>query len=891
MIRILFFLVFVSSLGMSASLRAQQPPIIDRATLFDNPEIAGGQISPDGKWMSFLKTHKGVMNIWVKPLEAPFEKAVPVTADTTRPIRGYFWTWDSRYILYVQDKGGNEDFHIYALNPQAKAGADGVPESRNLTPYDKARAFIYSVSRKDPDLLMVGLNDRDAAWHDLYQISISSGQRTLVRQNDDRIGGWYFDWDEQLRFASKTRDDGFNEILRLDGDAWTKIYEVDPLEAAGILSFTPDNKQLYLTTNKGRNFTELVLFDPITLQETRVDSDPEGRVDLGTASFNANSRLLEYTQYEDERERIYFKNPKLEAEYRFLQKQFPGKEVSMGSGDKDERLALVSVYSDDDPGAVYLFDRKTRKVTLQYRPRPKLDPSQLSSMQAISYPSSDGLMIPAFLTLPKGLKPSKLPLVVLPHGGPWARDYWGYDGYAQFLANRGYVVLQPNFRSSTGYGKAFLDAGNGQWGDLMQDDITWGVKYLVDQGYADPERVGIMGASYGGYATLAGVTFTPDLYKAGVAIVAPSNMNTLLASIPPYWESIRKFFYLRMGDPTTPEGLAQLERQSPLNHVSAIRTPLMVVQGANDPRVKKAEADQIIVAMRENKIPVSYILAPDEGHGFARPVNNMAFLAAAEKFLAQHLGGRYQADMPDDVAQRLQEITVDINTVERPMSAAELAALAATAAEVKPMLPLPKGDYQFEASINIAGQVIPLQVARSVAQNDAGEWVIKENSNSMMGQISDEIVLTAEQQWKSRKISQGPVKMDMEVGAESVAVNIDMNGQKQEVAVPVEKTFAPDGAGFDMWLASLNLKPGARFFFRIVDAQTMQPRDMEGEATGMETLTIGSKTYETLVVKTKVAADGTNPATYWLANGFALKSEATLTQMSGAKYEVVWKNE
>lgn len=886
--RSLLLLTFVCQMGIFSVLQAQKVPLIDRAVFFDNPEIAGGQVSPDGKWMSFVKTHKGVMNIWVKALDAPFEAAKPVTADTTRPIRGYFWTWDSQYILYVQDKGGNEDFHIYALNPQGKMMEDGVPESRNLTPYDKTRAFIYSVSRKNPDLLMVGLNDRDPAWHDLYEIKISTGERTLVRQNEDRIGGWYFDWDEKLRFASKTRDDGYTEILRLDGDKWTSIYEVDALESAGIVAFTPDNTQVYMTTNKGRNFTELVQLDPLSSKEKVIDRDPEGRVDLGTASFNPNSRKLEYTQYEDDRERIYFKNPKLEAEYRFLQKQFPGKEISMFSGDKEERVVLVSVYSDNDPGAVHLFDRKTKKLTFQYRPRPKLDPEQLASMKAITYPSSDGLMIPAFLTLPKGVEAKGLPLVVVPHGGPWARDYWGYDSYAQFLANRGYVVLQPNFRGSTGYGKSFLDAGNGQWGDLMQDDITWGVKYLVAQGYVDPDRVGIMGASYGGYATLAGVTFTPDLFKAGVAIVAPSNMNTLLASIPPYWESIRKFFYLRMGDPNTPEGMAQLERQSPLNHVAAIKTPLMVVQGANDPRVKKAEADQIIVAMRDNNIPVSYILAPDEGHGFARPVNNMAFLAAAEKFLAEHLGGRYQADMPEDVAQRLSEITVDIATVKQPMTAAELAALSKDAAEVKPVLPLPVGDYQFEASISVAGQKIPMQLARSVVKNDAGQWTVTDRSSSMMGQGSDEVVIAPNQQWTLRKISQGPVKMDMTVQAEAVAIKIDMNGQQQEMTVPAEKPFAPDGAGFDMWLASLDLKPGTRFFYAIIDAQTMQAKNMEGEAVGMETVTIGGQAYETLVVKTKVVEDGSNPSTYWLANGFALKSETTLTQMNGAKYEVVW---
>src|SRR5437773_1380244 len=332
----------------------------------------------------------------------------------------------------------------------------------------------------------------------------------------------------------------------------------------------------------------------------------------------------------------------------------------MGSSTKDERLLLIGIGGDTEPGERYLFDRQTKKLTFQYKNRENMNRDYLAPMKAIRYKSSDGLEIPAYLTLPKGVAPKNLPVVSFPHGGPWARDSWGYDAFAQFWANRGYAVLQPNFRGSTGYGKKFLDAGNRQWGDKMQDDITWGVKYLIAQGIADPKHVGIMGGSYGGYATLAGVTFTPDLYAAAVSIVGPSNLITLLNSIPPYWESIRKLFYLRMGDPTTEEGKAQLVRQSPLTYADKIKTPLLVAQGANDPRVNKAESEQIVTALRKRNFPVEYILAPDEGHGFARPVNNMAMLAAAEKFLATYLGGRYQESMTAEVQKRLNEITVDV---------------------------------------------------------------------------------------------------------------------------------------------------------------------------------------------------------------------------------------
>jgi dipeptidyl aminopeptidase/acylaminoacyl peptidase len=365
----------------------------------------------------------------------------------------------------------------------------------------------------------------------------------------------------------------------------------------------------------------------------------------------------------DDRTRYYWRDAGFKADYEWLQTQLPGSEIAFGASTLDERRWILSARSDVEPGTTYLFDRDGKTLDLQYRIRERLPREHLAPMTSITYKSSDGLEIPAYLTLPKGVPAKNLPMVLFPHGGPWARDNWGYNSYAQFLANRGYAVLQPNFRASTGFGKAFLNAGNRQWGDLMQDDLTWGVKHLVQEGIVDPKRVGIMGGSYGGYATLAGVAFTPDVYAAGVAIVAPSNLITLLDSIPPYWEAGRVIFHTRMGDPNTPDGKAQLERQSPLNSAGRIKTPLLVVQGANDPRVKQAESDQIVVALRDRNFPVEYIVAPDEGHGFARPVNNMAMMAAAERFLAKHLDGRYQPDMPPEVEKRLGEITVDPKTV------------------------------------------------------------------------------------------------------------------------------------------------------------------------------------------------------------------------------------
>lgn len=880
-----YFFLLLACLALAQVLPAQQAPLIDRELFFDNPEIAGGQISPNAKWMTFLKENKGVMNIWLKKLNEPFENARPITADTTRPIRGYFWTYDSKFILYAQDKGGNEDFHVYALNPFAGPGPDGVPTARDLTPYEKTRAMIYQVSKKDPNKMWVGMNDRDPAWHDLYTVNIATGQRTLLRKNEERITGWTFDWDENLRFASRTRDDGFSEILRVDGNSFTKVYETDPLEGAGIVAFTKDNKQPYMTTNKGRNFSELVLFDPTTMQETLVDKDPSGKVDFGGAGFNALTRELEFTVYEDARERIYFRNKAREEEYNYLRAQFPGMEVGSGSMDKKQRTMLVSVYSDTDPGATYLYNRKKKELTFQYRPRPKLNPEHLSPMQPVSYKSSDGLEIPAYLTTPKGAAPKNLPLIVMPHGGPWARDYWGYDPYAQFLANRGYAVLQMNFRGSTGYGKAFLDAGNNEWGQLMQDDITWGVKHLVAQGIADPKRTGIMGASYGGYATLAGVTFTPDLYQAAVAIVAPSNLNTLLGSIPPYWEQIRKFFHLRMGDPGTPEGKAQLERQSPLNYITKIKTPLLVVQGANDPRVKKAEADQIIVAMREGGIPVEYICAPDEGHGFARPVNNMAFLAATEKFLSKRLGGRYQETMTPEVAQRLAEITVDIKSVEKPRRADEVAALSSGAQKLQPVRDLKSGNYEYKVELAMGAQKLPMTMKRSVTTDAEGNWIISDNTESMMGNMSDANTLMPKSlAWKKRAITQGPAAINVMKSEAGVQMELVMQAgaEAQKFETATTETIAPDGAGLDLWMAALSLKEGDTFYYKVYDAQAQIVKTVEAKVARREKVTVPAGEFDALVVETKNAEDGSDPVSYWLANGMAVKQTATIAQLGGA---------
>jgi dipeptidyl aminopeptidase/acylaminoacyl peptidase len=659
-------------LGASASIAApaEQPPLIDRNLFFGEIAIAGAQISPDGRFISFLKPYKGTRNIWVKGADEPFSAARPVSGETARPIRSYFWTHDSKYILYSQDSGGDENFNIYAIDPTLAADPKtGVPPTRPLTNLKGVRTQIFAVPRAKPDILYIGLNDRDPHWHDLYELHISTGEKTLVRKNTENIAGWDFDHDGVLRLAERTNSAGDTEILRVDADGFKQIYSCSVLETCDVYGFDTTNKQVYLVTNKGTlDLIELELLNPATGAAVTVEGDPEKRVDITSGKLSEVDHRLLFTEYEDDTVRRYFKDKPFEKDYHWLQSKLPGRQIAFGATSNDENLWIVSAYSDTEPGVTYVWNRKEQRLTQQYRIRDELPREALAQRKPYHYRSSDGLDIPAYLTLPKGLPAKNLPLIVHPHGGPWARDSFGYDTYAQFLSNRGYAVLQPNFRSSTGYGKKFLNAGNGEWGRKMQDDLTWGVKALVAAGIADPARIGISGGSYGGYATLAGVAFTPHVYAAAVAIVAPSNLITLLDAIPPYWEAGRKQMYTRMADPTTPSGKALLIAESPLTHAKSIVTPLMVVQGKNDPRVNIRESDQIVAAVRDNGKPVEYLVAPDEGHGFARPINNLAMVTAMEAFFAQYLGGRYQKDVPPDVAAKLKDITVDPKTVSGAVS-------------------------------------------------------------------------------------------------------------------------------------------------------------------------------------------------------------------------------
>src|SRR5687768_14120395 len=868
-------------IALAAPVWAQSPPLIDRELFFGDPEIAGAQISPDGAFIAFVKPFKGVRNIWVKKTNEPFGNAKPITADTKRPIPTFFWSRDGKYILFVQDKAGDENYHVYGVNPADKpAAGQDAPAARNLTDVKGIRAVIYSVPRSEPDAIYVGLNDRDAAWHDLYKVKISTGERTLMRKNTERITAYYFDLKDQLRLATRSAENGDTEVLRVDADKFTKVYSCNVFETCGPVKYHKDGQRVYFQTNKGSDLDliRLVLFNPTTGKEELVESDPMKRVDFGNAIFSEVSDELIATVYEDERERIYWKDKAFEADYKNLQKQLPGKEIGFGSSTKDEKLFLIYANADTDPGASYLYDRTSKKLTLQYQAREKLNRAHLAPMKPVKYPSSDGMEIPAFLTLPKGVEAKNLPAIIVPHGGPWYRDSWGYNSFAQFLANRGYVVLQPNFRGSTGYGKKFIDAGNKQWGDKMQDDITWGAKYLTAQGIADPKRIGIMGGSYGGYATLAGVTFTPDLYAAGVSIVGPSNLITLLESIPPYWEQIRKLFYERMGDPNTPEGKAQLLRQSPLSHAAKIKTPLLVIQGANDPRVTKRESDQIVIALRDRGFPIEYLVAPDEGHGFARSVNNMAMFATAEKFLAKHLGGRYQETMTDEVGQRLKEITVDPKTVTLPKM------MTSNSEVPKPAVDLRPGTNNYKATIALGGQSIPLSMKTEIKEEN-GAWTVNETAQTPQGELSD--VSTIEKGsllLKRRTVKQGPVVIEMNVAANKVTGTTTMNGKATPIDADTGGVLFADGAGtFDV-SATLPLADGYSLSYRNFDVMKQKPQMRQLKVVGTESVTVPAGTFDAYKLEIISAENDADKQTVWIdkATRKVVKISAVLPSLNGA---------
>jgi dipeptidyl aminopeptidase/acylaminoacyl peptidase len=646
----------------AASARAELPPLVDRAEFISDPEISYATFSPDGRTMTFLKLWKDVRNVWIKKRTEPFAKARPLTAET-RTVAAHRWSRDSKYVLYERDTGGDENYHIYAVDPNAKG--DPVPAARDLTPLPKVRAYIIAAPLKTPNEIIVGINDRDPKMHDVYRIDLTTAERTLLWKNTDNVYAWQTDLDGKLRLGVRQTRDGGHEILKVVGDALVPIYAVNADEEVRLFRFTPDGNRFYFASNKGdADKLQLMLFDLTSAEVKVVDKDPKDETDIAEAIFSDVTNELVATVYVGDRRRVYFPPSTLQRTFEKMKRQLPDVNLHLGDRTADERWWLLYVQDDNEKGSYYAFDRKSGKVEYVRNAQPGFPSRHLPHMQVLRYKARDGMEIPAYLVLPKGLPAKGLPAIVMPHGGPWARDQWGYHALAQLLANRGYAVLLPNFRGSAGYGKKFRSAGDKQWGTgVMQHDVSDGVHYLVQQGIADPKRIGIAGWSYGGYATLAGLAFTPELYAAGFDAVGPSNLITLLDSIPPYWETAREMFNRRVGDPGKPEERKLLMAKSPVNSVANIRAPLFVAQGANDPRVKQAESDQIVAALRDRGRSVEYVIVPDEGHWFEGRESRIAVFVAMERFFGKHLGGRVQQEVPAAIQQRLDAMTVNIKDV------------------------------------------------------------------------------------------------------------------------------------------------------------------------------------------------------------------------------------
>ncbi|HCZ33729.1 MAG TPA: S9 family peptidase [Holophagaceae bacterium] len=636
----------LSRFGLAAALlglaaQAQIPPQIPRAVLFGNPERSAPQLSPDGKKMAYLAPDKGVLNVWVKTLGQADDKAI--TSDKKRGVRSYFWQQDSAHLLYVQDQDGDENWHLYQTD--LKTGM-----TRDLTPFKGITAQIVAMDEKHPDTLLVGINNRDPRLHDVYRLNLKNGALDLDTQNPGDVLGFEADHTLTVRGAQVMKPDGSTEI-RVRDDAkspWRVFMSWSADETnGGVASFTPDNKGLWVMSSVGANATRLIQADLATGKQTVVSEDP--MYDLSGLLVHPTRNTLEAVNYTKARREWVVLDKAVQPDFDAIRKVREG-DFGIVSRDQADKTWLVAYTTDDGPVYWYSYDRATRKADLLFSNQPKLEGAKLAKMQPVSFKAQDGMTIHGYLTLPVGVPAKNLPLIVNVHGGPWARDTWGYRPEVQWMANRGYAVLQVNFRGSTGYGKAYLNAGDKEWGRKMHQDLLDGRDWVVKQGIADPKKVAIYGGSYGGYATLAGLAFTPTEFTCGVDIVGPSNLATLLASIPPYWAPMKAMFTKRMG-----ETEAILKERSPLYKAGDIVRPLLIAQGANDPRVKQAESDQIVAAMRKNGQTVDYLLFPDEGHGFARPENRMKFYAAAEAFLARHLGGRVEAPLAAEVWDALKK--------------------------------------------------------------------------------------------------------------------------------------------------------------------------------------------------------------------------------------------
>tara|TARA_X000000368_G_scaffold126752_1_gene99561 strand:- start:702 stop:2522 length:1821 start_codon:yes stop_codon:yes gene_type:complete len=603
----------------------KKAPLIPMEDFFRNPEKASFNISPNGKHIAYMKPWKTRMNVFVMDMNT--KKETRLTSFEERGVYGYAWLTDKR-IGYIKDDGGNENMHFYAIDIDASNEID-------LTPFENVQARIIDDLENDPNYIIIGLNKRNPQIHDPYRINVNDGKMEMIAENPGNISGWMTDHDGKLRIAITS--DGVNtSILHRASESgkFKSILTTDFKVSVSPLFFTFDNKNLYVASNRGRDKSGIFKFDVNNAEEGELIFEHD-EVDVSGLMYSRKRKVITGVSYTVAKSEMVFFDTWRENIQEKLEEKLPGYEVGITSFSKDETKAVVVSYSDKSRGTYYYYDVEKNQLTELGEISPWLNENNMAEMKPIKYQSRDGLTIHGYLTLPKGSNGKNLPVVVNPHGGPWARDTWGYRSEIQFLANRGFAVFQMNFRGSTGYGREFWERSFKEWGKSMQDDITDGVNWLIDEGIADPKRIAIYGASYGGYATLAGLTFTPDLYACGVDYVGVSSLFTFMESIPPYWELYRTMLYEMVGHPEKDKDL--LSSASPLLHIDKIKVPLFIAQGANDQRVKKSESDQIVEALQKAGVDVPYMVKDDEGHGFYNEENQFDFYRAMEKFLNKHM--------------------------------------------------------------------------------------------------------------------------------------------------------------------------------------------------------------------------------------------------------------
>lgn len=643
--------------------QANTAPLLPTSTFFNETSISQVQLSSDANWLAWLQNHNGISNIFVMPVSGTIEDAYPLT-QLDEPVDSFYWDVNNLNLFFSQDVGGNENQQIYQIHTNVEQKLIAKKTTR-LTQQDDSNYIFLGQNDEQPELLSFAANHDDPGRIDVYQLNLQTNKLTPKLINEYGFHTFLADKKGELVVGVGGLGDGSYALYSKVSGEWDVVLKTEVGEQIELVEYDDENKSAYLSTSLGELDTLSLLSVNLTNGEKKlVHQDPYARSDVYASEFDEDGKLLMISYYYGYKENYFF-DKELEQHWQHIRNQFDSQvEIDMLQRDEETGKWLVSVASDVEVGNIYFYDEQKKSLKLMLEKDPTLKAEYLAERQSITYPARDGITIQAYLTLPKGQK-QNLPTIILPHGGPWARDHWTLDsGYfnrvAQLLANRGYAVLQPNFRASTGFGEAFYNLGNQNWGTgYMQHDLTDGANYLVDKGIADKNRLGIMGGSYGGYAALSGITFTPELYQASVSFVGPSSLVTLINSFPDYYRPYLGNWYAAIGDPLVAEDVEKMQARSPINFVDKIKTPLLLVQGANDPRVTQNESDQIAKKMQQKGLEVEYILAKDEGHGFSKRINNQAFLVKMERFFAKHLGGQEYQSVPKDIEQHLTTLTVD----------------------------------------------------------------------------------------------------------------------------------------------------------------------------------------------------------------------------------------